>query len=301
MAEFDTEASRWAAVQSRDPSADGKFVYCVKTTQIYCRPICKARLARRSNVTFLDNSRAAEAGGFRPCLRCKPELHHYDPQADVVANACTTIRLNSNLRKETSLRELAAEAGLTESHFHRVFKSVMGMTPKAYEGSLSGKGVKDEEMSCSPPDNLTPSFDQSSSASSGPLTPGVMNSGLPFGWTESNHAENMAALFGPDIHPPVQQSEIEFTIQPWSLGYVLVAASNNHVRAIDVSDGHAELVARLQRKFPEAKLLLSEWSRSLYEPVRTLNQMLFASVMEALEKPSGKMLNLGPNVFDMNR
>lgn len=252
-------------------------------------------------MTFLDNSQAAEAGGFRPCLRCKPELDHYDPQAEIIANACTTIRLNSNLNKETSLRELAAEAGLTESHFHRVFKSVMGTTPKAYAGSLSDKVIKNEELSSSPPDNLTPSFDHSSSASSGPLTPGVVNSGLPFGWTESNHAENIAALFGPDVNPPVQQSDIEFTIQPWSSGYVLVAASNNHVSAIDVSDNHAELVARLQKKFPEAKLLLSDWSRFVFDPFHTPNQMLFASVMEALEKPSGKILNLGPNVFDTDR
>ena len=300
MSQFETEASRWAAVQSRDPSADGKFVYCVKTTQIYCRPICKARLARRSNVTFQDNSLAAEAGGFRPCLRCKPELDHYDPQAEMIANACSTIRLNSNLNKETSLRELATQSGLTESHFHRVFKSVMGTTPKAYAGSLLSKTIKNEDLSSSPPDNLTPSFDHSSSASSGPLTPGVASSGLPFGWTISNPWEGIEAPVGRDPNPPAHQSDIEFTIQPWSSGYVLVAAANNHVRAIDVSDSYAELVARLQQKFPAANLLLSDWSRSTHDPFRTPNQLLFESVMEALEKPSGKMLNLGPNVFDTN-
>ena len=128
---FETESSRWAAVQSRDRSADGKFVYCVKTTGIYCRPVCKARLARRSNVTFHNDSNAAGADGFRPCMRCKPELERHDPQSDVISKACSMMRASADQGKESSLRDLAAEAGLTQWHFHRVFKSVTGVTPRS--------------------------------------------------------------------------------------------------------------------------------------------------------------------------
>ncbi|KAF2222242.1 metal binding domain of Ada-domain-containing protein [Elsinoe ampelina] len=68
---MDTE--RWAAVVGRDKTFDGAFVYCVKSTNIYCRPTCAARLARRANVHFCDTAQEAEVAGFRPCKRCKPE------------------------------------------------------------------------------------------------------------------------------------------------------------------------------------------------------------------------------------
>jgi len=69
---FHTEESRWAAVMNRDQRADAHFLCAVKTTGIYCRPSCPARLPKRENVTFFDTPEAAEHAGFRPCKRCKP-------------------------------------------------------------------------------------------------------------------------------------------------------------------------------------------------------------------------------------
>src|SRR5256885_323643 len=63
---------RWRAVAERDPAFDGKFVYAVKPTGVYCRPTCPARLARRENVTFYATGNDAEAAGFRACRRCRP-------------------------------------------------------------------------------------------------------------------------------------------------------------------------------------------------------------------------------------
>src|SRR4051812_34929914 len=76
--------SRWKAVQSRDPAADSAFIYCVRTTKIYCRPICKARLARRANVEFFRTSHEARKAGYRACKRCKPELNSSMPVEDSV-------------------------------------------------------------------------------------------------------------------------------------------------------------------------------------------------------------------------
>ena len=84
MSNYEDDDSRWAAVQSRDPAADRAFVYGVRTTKIYCRPICKARLARRSNVTFYRSPQEAQDAGFRACKRCKPELPTTMPEEDAV-------------------------------------------------------------------------------------------------------------------------------------------------------------------------------------------------------------------------
>ena len=135
MSEYLTEAQRWSAVQSRDALADGQFVYCVKTTGIYCRPVCKARLARRANVEFMVIPREAEAAGYRPCMRCKPELTDQampDEQRMAVNKACELIETAERDGTKSDLERLAKEVGLTKSHFHRVFKKVTGVTPRAY-------------------------------------------------------------------------------------------------------------------------------------------------------------------------
>jgi len=70
---FADDEARWAAVQGRDAAADGTFFYSVRTTGVYCRPSCPARPALRRNVGFHDSGAAAQAAGFRPCKRCKPD------------------------------------------------------------------------------------------------------------------------------------------------------------------------------------------------------------------------------------
>jgi len=119
---------RWALVVSRDPKADGKFYYSVKTTGVYCRPSCAARLTRPENVQFHTTRKEAEYAGFRPCKRCKPDQPSLVEQhAARVAAVC---RLIENSGSVPSLDELAAHAGLSTYYFHRVFKAVTGLTPK---------------------------------------------------------------------------------------------------------------------------------------------------------------------------
>ena len=86
------EEERWKAVLSRDPAADGAFYYSVRTTGVYCRPNCPARLARRENVGFHDTSDDAERAGFRACKRCRPgETSLAERRAAVVERACRAI------------------------------------------------------------------------------------------------------------------------------------------------------------------------------------------------------------------
>src|SRR5256885_6004849 len=82
----------WKALKRRDRAADGTFVYSVRTTGVYCRPSCAARLPRRENVRFHASCAEAERAGFRPCKRCRPnEAALADRQATAVAKACRMI------------------------------------------------------------------------------------------------------------------------------------------------------------------------------------------------------------------
>jgi AraC family transcriptional regulator, regulatory protein of adaptative response / methylated-DNA-[protein]-cysteine methyltransferase len=131
---------RWASVVARDPEADGTFYYSVKSTGVYCRPSCAARRARPENVSFHMRREDAENAGLRPCKRCKPN------QASLVeqyaANVTKACRLIEESEKVPSLEELANHAGMSRYHFHRVFKTVAGLTPRGYAAAHRAKRVR---------------------------------------------------------------------------------------------------------------------------------------------------------------
>ena len=149
-ADYSTPSARWRAIVNRDAAATC-FVYGVRTTKIYCRPRCPARLARRANVEFYDTPKQAEKAGYRPCKRCKPEdlRAPADPHIKLARQACETMALaalSGGEKQRPTLQDLATEAGLTPSHFHRVFKKVVGVTPGKYardliEGKTIPKGL----------------------------------------------------------------------------------------------------------------------------------------------------------------
>ncbi|KAJ6786070.1 hypothetical protein PWT90_07743 [Aphanocladium album] len=146
---FSDDARRWQAVQDRDSSADGLFVYAVKTTKIYCRPICKARLARRANVSFYDTGLEAQHAGFRACKRCKPELAGCMPEELAVRKIRAFVEQRQQQQQQRgaafqqalkgtptdarmSLSQMARQTGLSKWHFHRVFKRCVGLTPSDF-------------------------------------------------------------------------------------------------------------------------------------------------------------------------
>jgi len=132
---FNTDAARWRALSIRDPTANGQFVYTVKSTNIYCRPTCPARLARRANVGFCKTPTEAASAGFRACKRCKPDVEATeDPQVKAVVKACVLVgeALSKGNVSAIKLQDLAKSVGLTPRYFHKIFKDKMGMTPKEY-------------------------------------------------------------------------------------------------------------------------------------------------------------------------
>jgi AraC family transcriptional regulator of adaptative response/methylated-DNA-[protein]-cysteine methyltransferase len=129
--------SRWKAVARRDASADGSFCFAVKTTGIYCRPSCPARRPKRENVEFFDSPDRAERAGYRACRRCDPRGASANVRnAQLVARAC---RMIDGSYDPPSLDSLAEHVGLSPFHFHRIFKSVTGLTPRAYAATQDAR------------------------------------------------------------------------------------------------------------------------------------------------------------------
>jgi methylphosphotriester-DNA--protein-cysteine methyltransferase len=153
-----TDAARWRALTIRDPDANGHFIYSVRSTNIYCRPTCPARLARRANVGFYATAFEAEAAGFRACKRCKPNTVLEDPQQRAVRKACLLIdeALSADDLKSLRLQDLAKKVNLTPRYLHKIFKDKTGFTPKEY-----GKRRTNEGSSPS----TTPRFTTTTSAS----------------------------------------------------------------------------------------------------------------------------------------
>lgn len=126
--------SRWLVLTHRAPSSHSAFVYGVKSTKIYCRPTCPARLARRANVEFFDTADQARRAGFRPCKRCKPDSASFvGEREDIVARVIALLRIRkADPEMKLRLKDLAQEAGVTPSYLCRVFKKTMGITIGTY-------------------------------------------------------------------------------------------------------------------------------------------------------------------------
>lgn len=131
---YSTSHSRWLAVSKRDPAAHCSFLYGVKSTKIYCRPTCTARLARRANVVFYDTTDYARRDGFRPCQRCKPDdVAFVGQREETVMSALNLLRAENGHAVNTSgLKGLAKQVGVTPSYLCRAFKQTMGTTVGEY-------------------------------------------------------------------------------------------------------------------------------------------------------------------------
>jgi AraC family transcriptional regulator of adaptative response/methylated-DNA-[protein]-cysteine methyltransferase len=225
----------WQAVVDRDGSYDDRFCYSVATTGVYCRPSCAARLARRENVRFHATCAAAEAAGFRPCKRCKPdEPPRHETDAAMVAAAC---RLIEDAEEPPSLDALAGASGMSRYHFHRIFKSVAGVTPKAYAAAHRRKRVRDTLQGSS---TVTAAIHEAGFNSVGRFYAG---SDAALGMTPS------------DFRTGGTTAEIRFAVGQCSLGAILVAATAKGIALITLGDDPDKLIRDLEDRFPHAVLI----------------------------------------------
>jgi len=253
------DEARWAAALARDGSCDGMFVMAVLTTGIYCRPSCPARKPLRKNVRFYATNAQAEAAGFRPCKRCRPQtVAQSDPNADRIIAACRRIEGDEVAPK---LAELAAEAGMSTFHFHRVFKAATGVTPKAYAMAHRNRRLRDtlqEEAT------VTDAIYGSGFGSSGRFYEGARDA---LGMAPRTYR---AGGHGMRIH---------YATAPCSLGEVLVAATDKGICAIFFGDTESTLAKELAQRFPHAELVGTD---------ERLSAML-AQVVAHIEAPKSKI------------
>jgi AraC family transcriptional regulator of adaptative response/methylated-DNA-[protein]-cysteine methyltransferase len=229
------EDAFWEAVRRRDRTQDGAFFFAVSTTRVYCRPSCASRPAKRENVAFFATAEAAERAGFRACKRCRPDkLGAPDPQVQAVRRACERI---ASAEEAPSLADLAATVGLSPFHFHRIFKKVAGVTPKAYaaaeQARRAAEGLRTAET----------------------VTEAIYDAGFN---SSSRFYETATARLG--MTPTAVRrggagASIRFAVGEASLGAVLVAATQKGVCAIMLGDDPDQLVRDLEDRFPRAELL----------------------------------------------
>ncbi|OJJ42637.1 hypothetical protein ASPZODRAFT_47855, partial [Penicilliopsis zonata CBS 506.65] len=145
--------ARWLALTQRAPSSHSSFIYGVKSTKIYCRPTCPARLARRANVDFFDTTDQARSAGFRPCKRCQPDSASFVGDREALVARVIALLRTGKADPETKIRikDLAQEAGMTPSYLCRVFKKTMGVTIGMYMAEFEkDDGNADTEMPAAP-------------------------------------------------------------------------------------------------------------------------------------------------------
>ena len=232
---FDTESARWAALAARDAAADGAFFYSVRTTGVYCRPSCAARPARPENVAFHATTADAEAAGFRPCKRCKPDQAPLAQRnAAAVAAACQLIE---SAEEAPGLEALAAEAGMSPFHFHRVFKSVTGVTPKAYADARRAERVRQ------------------ALGEAGTITEAIYDAGFNSGGRFYEQSDKVLGMTPTRFRAGGEAAQIRFAVGECSLGSILVAATDKGVCAILFGDDPDSLLRDLQDRFDKAELI----------------------------------------------
>src|SRR6266566_2139154 len=222
----------WAAVLAHEAAQDGRFFYSVKTTGVYCRPGCASRQPRRQNVAFHETTAAAEAAGFRPCKRCRPnEGSQADRHIAAIGRACALIRASDTL---PSLAELADAAGISPYHFHRVFKQITGATPREW-GKAHRLGRFADRLDAGE---------------------GIAEAAYGAGFGASSRAYE-AAPNGLGMTPGARRhggrgETIRFTTVETGLGWALVAATERGICMTALGDERAPLEAELRRRFPAA-------------------------------------------------
>lgn len=234
-ARYGTSQERWKAVLAKEAEADDHFRFAVTTTGVFCRPSCPARVPNRENVLFYTTSQEAQEAGFRACRRCDPTgPGRTVQQVTKITAACRAI---CEAGEALPLKELAASVGMSPFYFHRIFKQITGLTPKAYASARRAEKVRAVL----------------------PLRPTVTEAIYDAGFNSSSrfYADTSKRL---GMTPTAYRKggagvTLRFAIGESSLGPILVASSDKGVCVISMGDDPDLLVRDLQDRFPKASLI----------------------------------------------
>jgi AraC family transcriptional regulator of adaptative response/methylated-DNA-[protein]-cysteine methyltransferase len=229
---------RWEPLERRDPSADGRFFYGVRTTGVACRPSCPSRRPSPENVEFFDRLEDAVRAGYRPCKRCKPD--GIDPRAARSREAVRACRLLEDDDGPRRSADVARALGLSPHYFQRWFLREVGVTPQAYRRRVLAERAKEAL----------------------PGARSVTGAAALAGYgTTARFYDGPARELGMrarDARFGARGAEVRYALRRSSLGRVLVAWTERGVCHVAIGDTDADVTAELQERFPEASLARSE-------------------------------------------
>jgi AraC family transcriptional regulator of adaptative response/methylated-DNA-[protein]-cysteine methyltransferase len=244
---------RWNAVIARDADHDGKFVFGVSSTGVYCRPSCAARRPRRENVQFFLRPEDAEQAGYRACLRCRPKVFSGNAEADGVKAICRFIE--QHLDEPVTLERLGKEFRQSPFHLQRRFKAVLGITPREYADSCRLRMLK---RGLQAGDSVTRAMYDAGYGSSSRL---YEKTASQLGMTPDKYRRGAIA------------ASIRYTCADSPLGRMLIAATERGICAIQFARSDGELIEGLKREFPFATRKVDEgglrsWASALLRQMR---------------------------------
>lgn len=221
---------RWASVLARDPAADGRFVYGVVSTRVYCRPTCPSRRPLRRNVRFFERPVDAEQAGFRPCRRCQAGS---EPDwTAVVSRACELLGRDERL----TLAEVARRLRVGPFQLQRRFKAALGITPRDFAAARRAGRLKALLSGRAP---VASALYEAGYGSSSRL---YEKADAELGMTPATYRRGGAEM------------QIHYTIVASPLGRLLVAATERGVCSIKLGDNGAALAEDLRREYPRASI-----------------------------------------------
>ncbi|MBM4186060.1 MAG: bifunctional DNA-binding transcriptional regulator/O6-methylguanine-DNA methyltransferase Ada [Gemmatimonadetes bacterium] len=221
----------WEAVVTRDRAQDGRFVYAVTSTGVYCRPSCPSRRPKPANIRFFGSPDDAAAAGFRPCRRCRPDMVVPD---DRVARARALLETDE---ATAALSALARRVGLSPSHLQRSFKARYGVSPRQYLAARRQSRLREALRSTS---SVTRAIYQAGFESN---SAGYQAAATSLGMSPGRYARGGAGL------------AIRYQIVPSPLGPMLIAATERGLCAVFFGTDRPTLVASLRTEFFRAELI----------------------------------------------
>jgi len=224
----------WEAVLSRDRRCDGRFVYAVSSTHVYCRPSCPSRRPTRNHVMFFDSPQQAETAGYRACVRCRPQLSAGSEADEQIQRA--RCYLDEHTDEPITLRRLAVQVGLSPFHLQRAFTRVVGISPKAYQDA---KRMERFTASLKRGQTVTHATYEAGFGSSSRLYARV-NEDL--GMTPSAFRSGGTGI------------TLRYTTVLTAVGRMLVAVTERGIAAVSLGDTEAALVTSLHKDYPKAVL-----------------------------------------------
>ena len=225
----------WRSVLERDRAMDGRFVFAVRSTGIYCRPSCPARRPSRQQVVFFPLAEAAERAGFRACRRCRPrQTSPGDPAAALAQRVCRA--LEADAESAPSLSSLSAALGVSATHLQKSFKRVMGLSPREYAEARRISALKSKLREGQ---DVTRALYEAGYGSSSRL---YEKSAAELGMTPAAYRRGGKGMV------------ISFTIVNCPLGRMLLAATERGISALTLGDSDSVLEAALIAEYPHAQI-----------------------------------------------